>query len=76
MIELIKYSRYFTANEKARCILYHLVLWFSLSRTKGPSPPSLFNLTTLITNQVSVFFLTLRLSCFFLGQPVLTTHVP
>jgi hypothetical protein len=44
MIGLIKYScRHFTANEneKARCNLW-------LSRTKGSSLPSLFNLITLI----------------------------
>jgi hypothetical protein len=56
MIGLIKYSRsYFTANEKARCNL-----WFS--RTKGTSPPSLFNLITLITYLFS-FLLFVCLAC-------------
>ncbi len=58
MIGLNKSSRiYFTANEKARCIL-----WFS--RTKGISPPSLFNLMTLITYLFSfLLFVCLACSC-------------
>ncbi len=52
-------------NEKVRFILW-------LSRAKGIAPPSLFNLITHNLNHVSVFLLTLRLSCLPLGLPAPT----